>query len=114
MKASKSLTVPKAEKLAITFALKISHKLPGKVVIFSDCIGAITASRKLNRNNVPITYVPAHVGIVGNEAADRLAKYGTAASMNFFSQFWEKWPSLKTGFEFNIFDNPHFNGVQYQ
>ena len=91
MKASKSLTVPKAEKLAITFALKLSHKLPGKVAIFSDCIGAITATKKLNSNNIPITYVPAHVG---NEAANRLAKYGTAASINFFSQFWEKYHNL--------------------
>ena len=88
---ARKLSVPDAEKLAILIAIQMAKKLNGKTSIFSDCQGAISIIKEETRNGIPITYVSAHVGIIGNEAANRLAKMGTLQSSPDFNKFWQNY-----------------------
>ena len=65
------------------------QKLSGKTIIYSDCKSAISIHKGRNHNpDISISHVPAHVGIVGNEAADWLAKQGTKPGNINWEKFW--------------------------
>ena len=93
--AGKNCTNYKAEVLALSTAAHNLGELQGKNIVFlTDCLSTIedlesgptdTPSKELLekllhlalRNNVVIQWIPAHIGLKGNDKADSLAKQGS-------------------------------------
>lgn len=92
LKLRNSLTVPEVEYLAIIMATKIAQKLNGKVLILSDSKAAIYKFKQQNLNlkDITLTWTPAHKGVLGNEAADRLAKAGVTNKKVRWAFFWDQ------------------------
>ena len=104
VRLSNNITIYTAELIAIKLAMQwlITKGIVGKVAIFSDSLSAIQSLetgistskpnlllgvRKLlkqinmeNRCEITFSWIPSHVGIIGNEMADTLAKLATSKS----------------------------------
>ena len=114
-----------AEFMAILYALKIAEEIKAKCIIYSDSRSAIEALKNYNHPHqivkeikvkfdklynkgidVQICWIPAHVGISGNEKADRAAKRAITSTIkeskipigdyiNTLKPFiWERWQNM--------------------
>ena len=104
VRLSNNITIYTAELIAIQLAMQwlITKGILGKVAIFSDSLSAIQSLetgistskpnlllsvrkllKQINRENrceITFSWIPSHVGIIGNEMADTLAKLATSKS----------------------------------
>jgi ribonuclease HI len=135
-----NVSIYTAELYAIYCALKFISASPGKYVIFSDSLSSIKALQnplpatnylitwilqELNKmpfKKVTLEWLPSHVGIAGNEEADRLARQSLKLStvtklsptlydqlnninshyLNSWQQLWSTFSSSLTNFKTHI------------